>query len=381
MIRGNPVAELACELIGRASVTPDDAGCQDLLAQRLAALGFVCRSMPFDDVDNLWAVLGDQGPLFVFAGHTDVVPAGPESQWSSPPFQASVRDGCLYGRGAADMKSSLAAMVIAAERFLAANPRPAGRLAFLITSDEEGPAINGTRAVMQALTEQDVHADFCLVGEPSSGDRLGDTVRIGRRGSLNGTLIVHGTQGHVAYPDLADNPIHGFAGALTELAATRWDDGNAHFPPTTWQASSIDAGTGAGNVIPGELHLAFNFRFCTEQTVAGLQNRFEEVLQRHGLRYELAWSLSGEPFLTSGGALIDAVCRSVEEIAGCKPKLSTSGGTSDGRFIAPTGTQVVELGPCNATIHKIDECVALADLEPLARIYARVLEHLLTADQ
>jgi len=377
--QGNPVAEFACELIRRASVTPDDAGCQELLAQRLTALGFQCRAMPFGDVNNLWAVHGSMGPLFVFAGHTDVVPTGPESHWSSPPFEPSVRDGYLYGRGAADMKSSLAAMIVAAERFLAAHPQPAGRLAFLITSDEEGPAVNGTRAVVEALQKENVRPDFCLVGEPSSGQRLGDTVRIGRRGSLNGALTVHGTQGHVAYPDTADNPIHRIGSVLAELAATRWDDGNEHFPPTTWQASNIAAGTGAGNVIPGELHLDFNFRFCTAQTAAGLQRRCEEILTRHGLRYDVSWTLSGEPFLTGRGALVEAVCRSISEVTGRDTELSTSGGTSDGRFIAPTGAQVVELGPGNATIHKIDECVALADLEPLAQIYQRVLERLLAS--
>lgn len=374
---GGPVAALACELIRRASVTPDDAGCQSLLAQRLSALGFHCQAMPFGDVDNLWAVHGSAGPLFVFAGHTDVVPTGPEAHWSSPPFEPTVRDGYLYGRGAADMKSSLAAMVLAAERFLAAHPHPAGRLAFLITSDEEGPAVHGTRAVVEALLEQDVRPDFCVVGEPSSGSRLGDTVRVGRRGSLNGTLTVHGTQGHVAYPDAADNPIHRIGAVLAELATTRWDDGNAHFPPTTWQASNIAAGTGAGNVIPGELRLDFNFRFCSEQTAAGLQRRCEEIFTRHGLRCEVNWSLSGEPFLTSRGALVDAVCQSIREVTGGTTELSTSGGTSDGRFIAPTGAQVVELGPGNATIHKIDERVALADLEPLAQIYQGVLERLL----
>ncbi len=335
----------------------------------------------FAEVQNLWAERGEHGPLFVFAGHTDVVPTGPESAWSSPPFEPTLRDGYLYGRGAADMKSSLAAMVVATERFCAAHPRHPGRIGFLITSDEEGPAVHGTRAVMETLGAEGVHIDYCLVGEPSSGERLGDTVRVGRRGSLNGTLTVHGTQGHVAYPQLAENPIHRAAPALAELAATHWDDGNEHFPPTSWQASNIRAGTGASNVIPGDLTVTFNFRFCTEQTAADLERRVADILDRHGLRYSLDWSLSGEPFLTAGGALVSAVSDSISAVVGSPPALSTSGGTSDGRFIAPTGTEVVELGPCNASIHKLDERVAVADLEPLARIYQKVLERLLAGER
>ena len=373
----NPVLDLCAALVRRASVTPDDAGCQDLLRARLEALGFECRSMRFDEVDNLWAVRGAAGPLFVFAGHTDVVPTGPESAWTSPPFEPSQRDGYLYGRGAADMKASLAAMVVATERFVADHPDHSGRIGFLITSDEEGPAVNGTRAVMRALTDAGESIDFCVVGEPSSGEALGDTVRIGRRGSLNGALTVLGVQGHVAYPQLADNPIHRLAPALAELAATRWDDGNEHFPPTSFQASNIAAGTGAGNVVPGELTLDFNFRFSTEQTATGLERRVAEILDRHGLRYELTWSLSGEPFLTGAGRLIDATCQAIEAVAGYRPELSTSGGTSDGRFIAPAGAEVVELGPDNATIHKIDERVAVAQLEPLAAMYLGILERLL----
>lgn len=373
----NPVLALCCELVQRASVTPDDGDCQVLLAGRLERLGFACRPMPFGEVSNLWAVHGDAGPLFVFAGHTDVVPTGPRERWSSPPFEPTLRDGYLYGRGSADMKSSLAAMVVATERFLSARPRPSGRLAFLITSDEEGPARDGTRAVVEALQREGVRPDYCLVGEPSSASALGDTVRVGRRGSLNGTLTVHGVQGHVAYPDTADNPIHRLAPALAELAATRWDDGNAHFPPTSWQAANIAAGTGASNVIPGELTLQFNFRFCTEQTAAGLQRRVAELLDRHGLDYTLDWSLSGEPFVTVGGALTRAVCDAIADVVGRTAELSTSGGTSDGRFIAPTGAEVVELGPCNATIHKVDERVAVDELEPLARMYQGVLERLL----
>lgn len=374
------VLDLTRELIRRPSVTPADAGCQELLAERLGAAGFRCRDLPFGEVSNLWAVHGapQAGPLFVFAGHTDVVPAGPESEWSTPPFQPTLDNGRLFGRGAADMKSSLAAMVVATERFLHQHPDHAGQLAFLITSDEEGPAVNGTRAVIETLSAEGIRPDYCLVGEPSSSARLGDTVRVGRRGSLNGTLVVLGVQGHVAYPDLAENPVHALAPALAELAATRWDAGNAHFPPTTWQVSNISAGTGASNVIPGSVTVQFNFRFCTEQTPAGLQKRMAELLDRHGLRYRLDWSLSGEPFLTSGGALIDAVRASILQVTGHEPELSTSGGTSDGRFIAPTGSEVVELGPGNATIHKIDECVAVADLEPLAEIYRGILRRLLT---
>ncbi|NBC22662.1 MAG: succinyl-diaminopimelate desuccinylase [Gammaproteobacteria bacterium] len=372
-----PVLDLARTLIARPSVTPADEGCQALLAERLEALGFICRDMPFDAVSNLWAVRGEGGPLLVFAGHTDVVPTGPEARWSSPPFQPTLRDGFLYGRGAADMKSSLAAMVVATERFLADNPDHPGRIAFLITSDEEGPAEHGTRAVVEALSAAGERLDYCVVGEPSSDRALGDTVRVGRRGSLNGLLTVHGVQGHVAYPQLADNPIHRLAPALAELAATRWDDGNEHFPPTSWQASNIAAGTGAGNVIPGELTLTFNFRFCTEQTAAGLESRTAEILDRHGLRYDVDWALSGQPFLTAGGPLVDAVSASIRAVTGQDAELSTSGGTSDGRFIAPTGCQVVEVGPCNATIHKVDERVAVAELEPLAWIYQGILERLL----
>lgn len=372
-----PVLELCLALMRRPSVTPDDAGCQALLAERLAAAGFTCRELPFGAVSNLWATRGTGGPLFVFAGHTDVVPPGPETAWSSPPFEPQIRGGYLYGRGAADMKSSLAAMIVATERFVADHPHHSGRIGFLITSDEEGDAVDGTRAVMDTLAREGERIDYCVVGEPSSSQALGDTVRVGRRGSLSGDLVVEGIQGHVAYPDLAENPIHRLAPALAELAATRWDEGNAHFPPTSWQASNIQAGTGAGNVIPGELRLAFNFRYCTEQTAAGLERRFEEVLQRHGLRYRLRWNLSGEPFLTSGGVLVDAVQRSIREVTGLTTELSTSGGTSDGRFIAPTGAQVVELGPCNATIHKVDERVALAELAPLAAVYQRLLERLL----
>jgi succinyl-diaminopimelate desuccinylase len=371
------VLELTADLIRRPSQTPDDAGCQALLSGMLAQLGFTCRDLPFGEVSNLWAVRGASGPLLVFAGHTDVVPPGPADQWTSPPFEPSLRDGYLYGRGAADMKASLAAMVVAVERFLAERPEHGGRIGFLITSDEEGPAIGGTRAVMEVLAAEGIRLDYCVVGEPSSSQVLGDTIRVGRRGSLSGELTAHGVQGHVAYPELADNPIHRLAPALAELAATRWDDGNEHFPPTTWQASNIAAGTGAGNVIPGRLCLSFNLRFCTEQTAASLQRQVAEILDRHRLRYDLRWTLSGEPFLTTGGALIDATVAAIEAVSGAAPRLSTSGGTSDGRFIAPSGCQVVELGPCNATIHKVDERVAVHDLEPLARMYAGILARLL----
>jgi len=374
----DPVLELCRALIRRPSVTPEDGGCQALLRERLAALGFDCRSMRFGGVDNLWASFGRDGPLAVFAGHTDVVPTGPETAWASPPFEPTLRDGYLYGRGAADMKSSLAAMIVATERFLDRHPKPAGRIGFLITSDEEGPAVNGTRAVMKTLAGEGVRLDYCLVGEPSSTAVLGDTLRIGRRGSLNGELTVLGVQGHVAYPDLAENPIHRLAPALAELASTRWDDGNDHFPATSWQASNLAAGTGASNVIPGELTLSFNFRFSTEQTAESLERRVGSILDRHGLRYRLSWTLSGEPFITGKGRLIDAAARAIREVTTLEPALSTSGGTSDGRFIAPSGCQVVELGPCNATIHQVDERVAVEELAPLARIYERVLELLLT---
>ncbi len=375
----NAVLDLCCQLIRCPSVTPDDAGCQALLAERLQACGFTCRPMPASEVTNLWAQRGTEGPLLVFAGHTDVVPTGPLEQWQSNPFEPDIRDGFLYGRGAADMKASIAAMVLANERFFAQHPAQTGRVGFLITSDEEGPAINGTRAVVERLSAEGVKADYCIVGEPSSREHLGDVIRVGRRGSLNGSLKVRGLQGHVAYPDLADNPIHRIAPALAELASTQWDQGNAYFPPTTWQASNISAGTGATNVVPGELTLSFNFRFCTEQTSASLQTRTAAILDRHGLDYRLSWQLSGEPFLTRPGALIEAVCDSINAATGLTTEKSTGGGTSDGRFIAPTGCEVVELGPVNASIHQVNEHVAIADLEPLAEMYLGILERLLLA--
>ena len=368
---------LAIELVRRPSVTPEDGGCQALIGDRLAALGFRLEPMRFGEVDNLWARRGTDGPLLCFAGHTDVVPTGPAGDWSSPPFAAQVRDGFLWGRGAADMKGSLAAMVTACERFLSNHPRPRGSIAFLVTSDEEGPAVDGTVRVLETLASRGERIDWCLVGEPTSLERIGDAVKNGRRGSLNGRLTVHGVQGHIAYPARSENPIHRFAPALAELCALEWDRGNAFFPPTTFQVSNIASGTGAENVIPGHLDTRFNFRFSTEVTASELQARVEAVLRRHGLRYELAWNLSGNPFLTPRGTLVEATRQAVREVAGVDPDVNTAGGTSDGRFIAPTGAEVVELGPLNATIHKVDECVGVEDLERLSAIYERLLERLL----
>ncbi len=373
----SPTLELAKALIARPSVTPDDAGCQALLAERLAPLGFEIEPMPFGEVSNLWAVRGHQGPLFCFAGHTDVVPPGPLESWRHPPFEPTIDDGCLYGRGAADMKGSIAAMVTAVERFLENHPEPAGRLAFLVTSDEEGPAVDGTVKVVETLSARGEKIDWCLVGEPSSARTVGDTVKNGRRGSLNGVLRVIGVQGHVAYPQLARNPVHQALPALAELAAVEWDQGNEFFPPTSFQISNIHAGTGATNVIPGELEVVFNFRFSTEQTEDSLRRRTEAILDRHGLEYQIDWSLSGNPFLTPAGALVDAARTAIHRVAGIDTELSTSGGTSDGRFIAPTGAQVIELGPVNATIHKVNECVAVEELERLSWIYQALLEELL----
>jgi succinyl-diaminopimelate desuccinylase len=373
----SPTLELTLELIRRPSVTPDDAGCQALIGERLAALGFATEPLRFGRVDNLWARRGTDGPLFVFAGHTDVVPPGPAGAWQTPPFEPSLRGGYLYGRGAADMKGSLAAMVTATERFLARNPRHRGSIGFLITSDEEGDAVDGTVRVVEELRSRAERIDWCLVGEPTSIHAAGDVIKNGRRGSLNGVLTVYGTQGHVAYPHLAANPIHLLAPALGELCVTTWDQGNAHFPPTTFQVSNLQAGTGAENVIPGELSLLFNFRYSTEVTSEGLKQRVTALLDSRGLRYELRWRLSGEPFLTPVGELVEAARSALRRVTGRDPELSTSGGTSDGRFIAPTGSQVVELGPVNATIHKVDECVRIADLETLADAYEGVLEYLL----
>ncbi|MCB1798398.1 MAG: succinyl-diaminopimelate desuccinylase [Gammaproteobacteria bacterium] len=369
--------DLAIDLISRTSVTPEDAGCQEAMMQRLAALGFRNEPMRFADVDNFWARRGDTGPVLCFAGHTDVVPAGPRGKWQSDPFAPTIRDGMLYGRGAADMKGSLAAMVTATERFVARHPDHRGSIAYLITSDEEGPSINGTVKVVEALEARDEKIDWCLVGEPSSNHLLGDVVKNGRRGSLGAVLSVRGRQGHVAYPHLARNPVHEVAPALAELAATVWDNGNEFFPQTTFQISNIHAGTGATNVIPGECEVLFNFRYSTETTHEILRERVQAVLDRHGLDYTIEWTLSGLPFLTPRGELVDAARQAIKLVAGIETELSTAGGTSDGRFIAPTGAQVLELGPLNATIHQVDECVAVDDLDRLSAMYEKVLEHLL----
>lgn len=369
--------ELAKALISRPSVTPDDAACQAIVAARLRKLGFAIEAMMFGEVENLWARRGRARPLLAFAGHTDVVPPGPREAWTSDPFVPDVRDGVLYGRGAADMKSSIAAMLVAVERFVARHPDHRGSIAFLLTSDEEGPAVDGTVKVIEKLEQRGEKIDWCLVGEPSSESRLGDVLKNGRRGSLNGVLKVKGIQGHVAYPHLARNPIHAVAPALAELARIEWDRGNEHFPPTGFQISNINGGTGAENVIPGSVEVLFNFRFSTEQTAEGLQARVEDVLRRHDLDYELAWRLSGDPFLTPAGQLVDAARVAIREVTGVEAQLSTGGGTSDGRFIAPTGAQVLEVGPVNRTIHKIDECIAVADLEALTDIYERILRNLL----
>jgi succinyl-diaminopimelate desuccinylase len=371
------VFDLACELIRRPSVTPRDEGCLEVIASRLAAVGFACQRIDRNGVSNLWARRGNSGPVACFAGHTDVVPTGPLASWQSDPFVPTVRDGLLYGRGAADMKSSLAAFVVAAERFVAAHPTHAGSVAFLLTSDEEGDATDGTVAVVEALAARGERLDYCIVGEPTSVDASGDMIKNGRRGSLSGRLVVRGVQGHIAYPHLAQNPIHRFAPALAELAAERWDEGNEYFPPTSWQASNIHAGTGAGNVIPGSLEVLFNFRFSTASTVDGLKARVHAILDRHGLDYELHWTLGGRPFLTPRGRLVEVAREAVAAAFGCTPQLSCTGGTSDGRFIADICTEVVEFGPVNATIHKLNECVRIDDLEPLAQAYQGMLQGLL----
>ena len=373
------VFDLTCELIRRRSLTPDDAGCMALLAARLGRSGFRCEHLRYGDVANLWATHGRDGPVLAFLGHIDVVPSGPESDWTSPPFEPTVRDGRLYGRGAADMKSGVAAMVVALEQFVAAHPDHRGTVALLLTSDEEGPVnLDGVRRVAQHFRETGQRIDWCVVGEPSSKGKLGDLIRVGRRGSLSFRLTVHGVQGHVAYPELAKNPIHAVAPALAELAATRWDDGNADFPPTTFQFSNIHGGTGALNVIPGSLAVDANFRFGTASSAASLRERTESVLKKHDLDYAIEWNLSGEPFHSPEGVrlrmvVIDA-CR---EVCGIEPEPSTGGGTSDGRFIAPLGAEVVEVGPVNATIHKIDEYIAVAALESLPAIHRTIIEKLL----
>ena len=368
--------ELTKQLISRQSVTPEDDGCQQLMTDRLVKAGFNIQPLPFEDVDNFWAIRGESGPILCFAGHTDVVPSGPESSWQSPPFEPTVKDGVLTGRGAADMKGSLAAMVVAVENFVANNPNHPGRIAFLITSDEEGIAANGTVKVVEWLKQQNTIPEYCLVGEPSSSEKCGDTIKNGRRGSLGCKLRVLGKQGHVAYPHLADNPIHNVAPALAELASTEWDRGNDFFPATSFQVSNINGGTGATNVIPGELDIVFNFRFSTEVTEQQLRETTEAILNKHQINYAIDWHLSGQPFLTAEGELVDAAVSAVKQVTGLDTLLSTAGGTSDGRFIAPMGTQVVELGPVNATIHQINECVAVADLDRLTAIYESLLENL-----
>ena len=369
--------KLAKELIAHASVTPTDGGCQNLLAERLAALGFRVEPMGKGEVRNLWAHRGSGGPLLAFSGHTDVVPPGPAEQWESPPFEPTIRDGYLYGRGAADMKGSLAAMVVALEQFIRRHPSHRGSLGMLLTSDEEGPAIDGTRYVVENLVARGEQITWCLVGEPSSHRRVGDTIKNGRRGSLTCDLTIHGKQGHVAYPELADNPIHAFAPAMAALCAARWGEGTDCFPATSMQIANIHAGTGASNVIPNSLFIQFNFRYGDETNAGALKRRVEDLLASHALRYEACWHCSAEPFVTAEGDLVRAVTRSIEAVTGIAPALSTTGGTSDARFIAPTGAEVVELGPVNASIHQVNERVAVDDLEVLRQIYENVIERLL----
>ncbi|MFW1676736.1 succinyl-diaminopimelate desuccinylase [Pontibacter sp. JAM-7] len=370
--------ELAMELINRRSVTPEDAGCQELMIERLEALGFKIERLPFEEVSNFWARRGDSGPLFCFAGHTDVVPTGPEKNWQYPPFEALIDQGMLCGRGAADMKGSLAAFITALERFIANHPEHDGSIALLITSDEEGPWVNGTVRVVEHLEARNEKITWCVVGEPSSTSQVGDVIKNGRRGSLGGKLVIHGVQGHVAYPHLVKNPIHMAAPALAELSTEIWDDGNEFFPPTSFQISNINAGTGATNVVPGDVEILFNFRFSTEVTADELKNRVRDILDKHQLEWGIDWTLSGNPFLTPRGDLVDACESAIRAITGRETELSTSGGTSDGRFIAPTGAQVVELGPINATIHKVDERVSCENLDTLSGLYENILARLLT---
>lgn len=365
------------ELIALSSVTPEDKGCQSRLIELLAPLGFACETITSDGVTNLWARKGTTQPLLVFAGHTDVVPTGPLGQWTSPPFVPTQRDGKLYGRGAADMKTSIAAMIVAAEEFVHAHPDHKGSIGFLITSDEEGPATDGTVIVCNALKARGEQLDYCVVGEPTSSDVLGDTIKNGRRGSMSGKLTVKGIQGHIAYPQLARNPIHQCAPALAELVAEKWDDGNEYYLPTSWQVSNIHGGAGASNVIPGDVVIDFNFRFCTASTVEGLQQRVQAILDRHGLEYDLKWSISGYPFLTPKGALSDAMSAAIKAETGVTTELSTTGGTSDGRFIAQICPQVIEFGPPNGSIHKIDEHIEVRFIDPLKNIYRRTMENLL----
>ncbi|MFH4574788.1 succinyl-diaminopimelate desuccinylase [Vibrio diabolicus] len=373
----SPVLALAKDLISRQSVTPEDAGCQDLMIERLKALGFEIEVMVFEDTTNFWARRGSEAPLFAFAGHTDVVPAGKLEHWDTHPFEPTIIDGYLYGRGAADMKGSLAAMVVAVERFIAENPDHKGSIGFLITSDEEGPFINGTVRVVETLMARGENIDMCIVGEPSSTEVVGDVVKNGRRGSITGDLTVKGTQGHVAYPHLANNPVHESLLAIHELVTTEWDKGNDYFPPTSFQIPNVSAGTGASNVIPGEFHVQFNLRFSTELNNDAIVQRVTETLDKHELDYDLKWTFNGDPFLTDTGALLDAVVAAVADVNDTKPALLTTGGTSDGRFIARMGGQVVELGPVNATIHKVNECVKVDDLEKLTDMYENTLKHLL----
>jgi succinyl-diaminopimelate desuccinylase len=377
---GNEIVELASRLIARVSITPDDAGCQALISEELTAQGFTLTELPCGDVNNLWAVRGQGAPMLVLAGHTDVVPTGPENAWRFPPFRPTLADGCLYGRGSADMKGSLAAMLISTRRFLAEHPDHGGSIAYLITSDEEGPAVHGTVKVVDWLADQDIRPDYCVVGEPSSAEIVGDVIRIGRRGSLNGRLTLHGIQGHVAYPDQAANPIHQALAPFAELTARTWDEGNDAFPPTTFQISNINSGTGATNVIPGTLTALFNFRYSTEQTASGLMAQVEQLLDRHGIKYSLDWEPSGTPFQTATPELIELVRQSVQAVQSIEPEASTGGGTSDGRFIARLGTEIVELGPVNATIHSVDEHVRIDDLTALADIYQEILNRVLPAN-
>ncbi|MCL6417396.1 succinyl-diaminopimelate desuccinylase [Aestuariirhabdus sp. Z084] len=373
----SPTLQFAMDLIRRPSVTPEDADCQEMMISRLEPLGFHVERLQFGDVKNVWLRRGSEGPVFAFAGHTDVVPTGSLEQWHTNPFQPEIHDGMLFGRGAADMKGSLAAFTTACERFVQLNPDHSGSIALLITADEEGPAIDGTVKVVEHLQQRGEKIDWCLVGEPSSTSTLGDVVKNGRRGSLGADLWVKGIQGHVAYPHLARNPIHQALPFLDELATTEWDQGNDFFPPTSFQVSNIQSGTGATNVIPGEVHVMFNFRFSTETTADKLKQHVEAMLSRHGLDYEIKWRLFGEPFLTSEGKLIEATVEAIREETGIETQLSTSGGTSDGRYIAPTGTQVIELGPCNATIHKVNESVKASDLDQLSHVYQNILQRLL----
>ena len=373
----NATLKLARELIARRSLTPDDAGCQEILIERLEKLGFHIERMRFGNVDNFWARRGIHSPVVVFAGHTDVVPSGPVESWFSPPFEPTIRDEMLYGRGAADMKTSIAAFITAIEAFVADHPDHGGSIALLITSDEEGVAVEGTVRVVEALQARGEKLDYCIVGEPTSNKLVGDMIKNGRRGSLNGTMIVQGIQGHIAYPHLVKNPIHMVAPAIAELSTMVWDSGNEYFPPTSWQISNINGGTGATNVVPGTVEILFNFRFSTASTQQELIDRVHAILDKHNVKYEICWELSGNPYITPKGSLVTAISHAIEQSYGITPELSTSGGTSDGRFIASICPQVIEFGPLNATIHQLNECVAVADIEPLKLTYQRTLENLL----